>query len=100
MFYLNENDKIHASVFSHLFDQYLSKTNNIFSFSLRQSVYAELEVFIDGAPRGSTNNIKAFLEQEISSVAGVPVAVEVSVVAKRDSGQKRNYFVQNMKVSE
>lgn len=99
-FYLSESNKVHASVFSQIFDRYLTETNDVFSFSLRQNAYAELEVFIDSTPKNGANNLEEFLEQEISSVAGARVAVEVSVVANRDSSEKRNYFVQNMKVIE
>tara|TARA_R110000850_G_scaffold102658_1_gene212021 strand:- start:15488 stop:16744 length:1257 start_codon:yes stop_codon:yes gene_type:complete len=99
-FYLSESNKIHASVFSQLFDQYFTETNDIFAFSLRQDAYAELEVFIDSAPTNGTMNLKEFLKREISGFAGVRIDVEVAVVVNGDRSEKRNYFVQNMKAPE
>ncbi|WP_141103813.1 CoF synthetase [Marinobacter sp. es.048] len=99
-FYLSEGNKIHASAFSKLFDQYLTETKDLFLFSLRQDAYSELKVFIDSAPKNGTTDLKEFLEREISGFAGVRIGVEVSVVANRDRSEKRNYFVQNMKAPE
>lgn len=99
-FYLNNSDKLHASVFSNIFDQYLTETDDIFSFSLKQNAYAKLEVFIDRVPERGLSNLKGFLEQEISNVAGAGVTVEVAVLENRDVSKKRNYFVQNIKAPE
>lgn len=99
-FYLNNSDKLHASVFSNIFDQYLTETDDIFSFSLKQNAYAKLEVFIDRVPERGLSNLKGFLDQEISDVAGAGVTVEVVVLENRDASKKRNYFVQNIKAPE
>ncbi|MBU2955604.1 CoF synthetase [Marinobacter sp. F3R08] len=99
-FYLSESEKIHASVFSKAFDQYFKETIDVFTFSLQQDAYTQLEVFLDRAPKSGIANLKIFLEQEISNFAGVQVGVRVSVVARGSRSEKRNYFVQNMKASE
>jgi phenylacetate-CoA ligase len=100
LFFVNKSEKIHEIFLSRLFDRYFRENNDLFSFQMKQHEYADLDVFIDAPPVNGIEHLRVFLEQEISNIAETHIDVRIHIGKTRESSRKRNYFIQNMKVSE
>ena len=99
-FFVNESEKVHEIFLSRLFDRYFGENDDVFSFQMKQHEYAYLEVVIDLPPLKGIEHLRSFLEREVAKISGTSIDVQVQVENFLQSGQKRNYFIQNMKVPE
>ncbi|HIO03319.1 CoF synthetase [Marinobacter salarius] len=95
-FYITEREKIHATVFSKIIDGYTKKSNEAFIFSLVQSKYSELDVFISGVRESDVSDLEVYIEREINRIEGVRVDINVSLFSELKANKKRNYFTQNI----
>jgi phenylacetate-CoA ligase len=100
LFFINNSERIHEIVFSRLFDRYFYEYNDVFSFQMEQSEFSALEVLIDKPPVVGLNHLRSFLAREIVKEVGTKVEITVRVGDLSKTGEKRNYFIQKMKVPE
>jgi len=99
-FFVNENEKIHEIFLSRLFNKYFHENNDIFSFQMRQNEYSSIEVVIDKQPIKGVKHLRSFLEIGVANIAHSGINVQIYVEKNPEVGQKRNYFIQNMSVTE
>lgn len=95
-FYVDQHEKIHATVFSLIFDKYFLEHNEVFCFTVVQVEFSEVKVFVDLEVTEIRDDIRDFIKCELFDRFNIIVNVEVDFLSNEDRSEKRNYFVQSI----